>query len=145
MKTKTYLAQMSNIDRRIKDKLEEANKWMEIAYSRSRGKSKEIKHDVIQVSRDCNDNIADAVAKSVDYYNEAVRMSCELVEKKHVIESQISSIENNDHYNILHAYYVDGKTLCDIADDEKYSHKSAKRKYEAAVNHFEELYGSEYL
>lgn len=145
MTTKSYLAQLWNIDRRIKDKLNEADKWMDIAYGRSIGKSKEIKHDTIQMSHDSQDRIADAIAKSVDYYNEALAESKRMVEKKHIIENQIDSIEHDGHYNILHAYYIDEKSLNEISIDEKYSYKSAKRKYESAIIHFEKLYGAEYL
>lgn len=144
MNTKTYLSQLWNIDKRIKDKLAEADKWMEIAYGRSIGKSKEIKHDTIQTSHE-PDKIADAVVKSIDYYHEAVELSKDMVEKKHTIEKQISSIVDDNHYNILHAYYVEDKTLGDIADETHYSRKSIKRKYEAAIIHFEKLYGACYL
>ena len=89
MNTKTYLSQLWNIDKRIKDKLSEADKWMEIAYGRSIGKSKEIKHDTIQTSHE-PDKIADAVVKSIDYYHEAVELSKDMVEKKHTIEKQIT-------------------------------------------------------
>lgn len=143
MNTKQYLSQVWNIDKRIKDKLAEADRWMEIAHSRSIGKSKEIKEDVIQTSHS-NDNIADAIVKSVDYYNEAVKMSEGLIEKKHTIEVQISNIVDDNHYNILHAFYVEEKTLTEIADEIGYSTKTAKRKYESAIQHFELLYGGTY-
>ncbi len=136
---------MMNIDRRIMDKLSESDRWMEIAFGRSVGKSKQIKHDTIQESRDCQDKIADAVVRSIDYYYEALKLSTEMVEKKHTIERQIGEIKNDTYYSILHDYYVDGKSLKDIADDEHYSVKSAKRRYEAAIKCFEEQFGNEYL
>lgn len=145
MNTREYLAQYTNIDRRIKDKIDEADKWMDIAYSRSIGKSKEIKHDVIQASHDSQDSIADAIAKSIDYYNEAVRMSKEMIEKKHTIELQIDSIENDNHYNILHDYYVSGKTFEEISKTKYCSRKTVKRKFDAAIECFERMYGVEYF
>lgn len=144
MNTKTYLSQLWNIDRRIKDKLNEADRWMEIALSRSEGKSKEIKHDTIQVSFDSQDKIADAVAKSVDYYNEAIQLFKDMVEKKHTIESQIDSIVDDNHYNILHAYYIDEKSLAEISVDEKIAYRSTQRRFDSAIKHFEKLYGDEY-
>ena len=38
MNTKTYLSQLWNTDKRIKDKLAEADTWMEIDYGRRIGK-----------------------------------------------------------------------------------------------------------
>lgn len=145
MTTKSYLAQMMNIDRRIMDKLSEAEKWMDIAFGRSIGKSKQIKHDTIQESRECNDKIADAIAKSVDYYYEALQMSKTMVETKHTIESQIASIQNDKYYNVLHDYYIGEKTLSEIAIDESVSCKSIKRRYEAAIKCFEDEFGKNYL
>lgn len=144
MQTKTYLSQLWNIDRRIKDKLEEAERWRKIAYDRSIGGGSGNTSERVQ-STPNPDKIGDAIAKSVDYYNEAKQISKEMVEKKHTIELQIDSIEDDTHYNVLHSYYIDEKSLNEIALDEHYSYKSAKRKFESAIKHFESIYGKEYL
>lgn len=128
------------------DKLTEAEKWREIAFSRSIGSSKGVSTDFVKANHN-PDKAIDAIIKSADYQREAERISESMVELKHTIETQISNINNDEYYNILHSYYIDEKSLNDISKELKstYSYKSAKRKYEAAVNHFEELYGECYL
>lgn len=144
MTTKSYLEQLKNIDKRIKDKIAEAGKWRDIAYSRSYGSSKGQQSTDFVKSNHNPDKTIDAIIKSVDYQMEAERESKEMVELKHTIETQIDSIKNDDYYNILHAYYVDEKTLGTIADEKFISMSTVKRKFKQAIRHFEELYGESY-
>lgn len=142
--TKSYLEQIKNIDNRIKDKIAEAEKWRDIAYSRSYGSSKGQQSTDFVKSSHNPDKVIDAIIKSVDYQMEAEKESKEMVEVKHTIETQIDSIKKDDYYNILHAYYVEEKTLSIIADETFNSLSTAKRKFKQAIRHFEELYGDTY-
>lgn len=143
MQTKVYLGQLNNIDRKIKDKINESKRWKSIAFIRSMGGGSGNDSDRVQSTPNF-DKIGDAIAKSLDYYHEAEEISKQLVELKHTIETQIDEIEDYTFYRVLHSYYIEDKSLSQIAIDEKYSYKSAKRKYEAAIKHFETLYGETY-
>lgn len=144
METKAYLNQLTNIDRRIKDKVKESQKWLDIAISRSIGSGGGSDDVKVQTSHN-PDKIADAIVKAVDYQREAEKIALELTQKKHTIQRQIDGIEDELFYNILHGYYVEGKSINQLSYQEGYSYKNIKRKYDMAINTFENQYGNTYL
>lgn len=140
MTTRSYLKQLTNIDRRIKDKIEEAQRWFDIATDRS-VRQKEIN---VQTSGS-KDRMGDAVAYSIDCRNEADELAMQLARLKHTIISQIDGMEDDNHYNILKSFYIRGKSLTEISVEEHYSYKQVKRYFEQSLKEFEKRYGSTYL
>ena len=141
MDTRTYLGQLKNIDKRIKNKISEAEKWREIALSTSGGKLDDIK---VQESGN-HDKLGTAVAMAVDYERESERLAEELTTLKAKIIGQIDGMEDPLHYNILYLLYVENKRFVEVAVMIDYSYKQTKRHYNNALKSFEEKYGKEYL
>ena len=140
VETKKYLGQVKNIDKRIKDKIEESEKWRNIAKGTGSFNS-----DVKVKSSPNQDKMGDAVSLAVDYEKESKTLAIELTELKHRIIQQIDGIKDELFYNILKSYYIKNKSLAEISVLENYSYKQMKRLYENAILKFEELYGQEYL
>ena len=141
MDTRTYLNQLRNIDKRIKNKITEAEKWREIALSTNGGKLDDVK---VQESGN-HDKIGTAVAMAVDYERESERLAEELTALKARIIEQIDGIDDPLHYNILHLLYVENKRFVEVAVMVDYSYRQTKRHYNQALKAFEEKYGKEYL
>ena len=140
MNTKEYLGQMKNIDRRIKDKLDEAEKWRGIAISTSVN----IGEVSVQTSKK-PDKMGDAVALALDYEEECRQLAICLIDIKHKITQQIDSMENVVYYNILKSHYIRGNKLEIVADEIGYSLKQTNRLYKKALMNFEEIHGHLYL
>lgn len=141
MTTKEYLGQMKNIDRQIKDKLDEAERWRAIAEN----KSVSIGEISVQTSKNY-DKMGDAVSLALDYEDESRKLAACLVKTKHKITRQIDLLGDNPlYYNILKTYYIQEKTLNEISVDIGYSYKQTERHYKKALNAFESKYGHQYL
>ena len=141
MDTKKYLGQLENIDRRIKDKISESERWRSIAKGAKYGNN-----DGSRVQTSVNyDKLGDAVSLAVDYENESKELARQLALLKHKITKQIDGMENELFYNILKSHYINEKSFVEIAAQEHYSYKQIKRYYEQAIIYFEKKYGSEYL
>lgn len=139
MLTKAYLDKLNNIDRRIKDKLEESEKWRAIAESTGQSDYKER----VQSSPKY-DKMADAVTLAVYFEDESKEEARKLVVLKDTITKQIDGIGNELYYNILKSMYIHGYDLTKIGVIEGYSYKQIKRHYEKAIVCFGEKYGYEY-
>lgn len=140
MNTKKYLDQLKNIDRRISDKIEEAEMWKNIAL----GTHSTVNEDRVQTSPKY-DKMGDAISLAVDFEMESNRLAKELSELKRKITFQIDSMENELFYNILKAYYIKNKSLMEIAVSENYSYKQLKRHYESALKEFEKMFENQYF
>ena len=140
MTTKEYLGQLRNIDRRIKDKLDEEEKWRGIATSISVN----IGEVSVQTSKKY-DKMGDAISLALDYEEEARQLAINLIETKHRISQQIDMIENINSYNILNSYYIRGNRLEIVADEIGYSLKQTGRLYKKAMEDFELKHGYLYL
>lgn len=140
MTTKQYLGQLSNIDRRIKDQMSEYRKWIDIATSTSSNNSGER----VQ-SSGSHDKMADAVIKAIEYSKEANEEATRLTELKHTISRQICSIKDEEHYNILYEYFVEDRQIKELRLNKDYSYKHLRRLLSEAMNHFEDLYGANYI
>ena len=144
MTTERYLEQITNIDRRIKDKLADSRRWEEIAIARSMGGSLSQEGERIQSSPK-PDKISDAIIKAVDYCRQAEEQANELAKVFRVITEQIDGIDDEVFYNILRGKFVDGKSLTILADDMGFSTRTIFRKYDDALVCFETKYGESYL
>ena len=136
MTTIEYLGQLKNIDRRIKDKIEEADKWRQIADSR---KSPAL-NEKVQGTRKM-DKEADAYTLAADYEIESRLLAAELSKLKNCVIKQIDGIDDELFYNILKSFYIQEKSFTEIAAEEGYSYKQIKRQYEVAIKYFDKKYG----
>lgn len=140
MTTKDYLGQIKNIDRKIKDKLDEADKWRGIATSTAVN----IGEVSVQTSKS-PDKMGDAIALALDYEEESRQLAIHLIETKHKISKQIDEIANSVYYNILKSYYIRDNRLEIVAEEVGYSLKQTGRLYKKAIAMFELQYGYLYL
>lgn len=136
MTAKTYLDQLKNIDKRINDKIMEAQKWREIAQNPSAHISEvKVQKTILP------DRLGDAISKAVTYEQESEDLASELTELKHTIIRQIDEIGDEKYYNLLKGYYIKRMTYTELGKQEKLSYKQAKRQVQLAIDSFDEKYG----
>ena len=139
MDTKTYLQQISRLDRMINNKLSEISQLRELAMSVSAVKNEE------RVQNTPNfDKIGTAYCKIEEMEEKLDKLIDEYVDKKNLIISQIDGIENETYYEILFARYIEKKTFEKIADEMTYSWRQTIRIHGRALQEFEKLYGKTY-
>ena len=139
MDTKTYLQQISRLDRMINNKLSEISQLRELAMSVSAVKNEE------RVQNTPNfDKIGTAYCKIEEMEEKLDKLIDEYVDKKNLIISQIDKIENETYYEILFARYIEKKTFEKIADEMTYSFRNVTRLHGRALQEFEKKYGNLY-
>ena len=139
MDTKTYLQQISRLDRMINNKLSEISQLRELAMSVSAVKNEE------RVQNTQNfDKIGTAYCKIEEMEEKLDKLIDEYVDKKNLIISQIDGIENETYYEILFARYIEKKTFEKIADEMTYSFRNVTRLHGRALQEFEKKYGNLY-
>ena len=139
MDTKTYLQQISRLDRMINNKLSEISQLRELAMSVSAVKNEE------RVQNTPNfDKIGTAYCKIEEMEEKLDKLIDEYVDKKNLIISQIDGIENETYYEILLARYIEKKTFEKIADEMTYSFRNVTRLHGRALQEFEKKYGNLY-
>ena len=139
MDTKTYLQQISRLDRMINNKLSEISQLRELAMSVSAVKNEE------RVQNTPNfDKIGTAYCKIEEMEEKLDKLIDEYVDKKNLIISQIDGIENETYYAILFARYIEKKTFEKIADEMTYSFRNVTRLHGRALQEFEKKYGNLY-
>lgn len=139
MDTKTYLSQVSRLDRMIKNKLSELAEFKELSYGVSAVRNEER----VQTSGDF-DKIGRLLSKMEKLEIALDEMIDEFVDKKSVIVSQIDSMENELHYEVLFARYIEKKTFEQISCDIGYSWRQIIRIHGSALKEFEKKYGYTY-
>ena len=139
MDTKTYLQQISRLDRMINNKLSEISQLRELEMSVSAVKNEE------RVQNTPNfDKIGTAYCKIEEMEEKLDKLIDEYVDKKNLIISQIDGIENETYYEILFARYIEKKTFEKIADEMTYSFRNVTRLHGRALQEFEKKYGNLY-
>ena len=139
MDTKTYLQQISRLDRMINNKLSEISQLRELEISVSAVKNEE------RVQNTPNfDKIGTAYCKIEEMEEKLDKLIDEYVDKKNLIISQIDGIENETYYEILFARYIEKKTFEKIADEMTYSFRNVTRLHGTALQEFEKKYGNLY-
>lgn len=136
MQTTQYLEQLKNIDRRIKDKIKEADRWRDIADGRT---SIAITERVKSSKK--YDRQGDAIAIAIDFEEESRLMAIQLENLKYKIIKQIDEIDNELYYNILKSFYIQEKSFTEIAAEEGYSYKQIKRYFDKSIEYFNNRYG----
>ena len=139
MDTKTYLQQISRLDRMINNKLSEISQLRELAMSVSAVKNEERVHTTPNF-----DKIGTAYCKIEEMEEKLDKLIDEYVDKKNLIISQIDGIENETYYEILFARYIEKKTFEKIADEMTYSFRNVTRLHGRALQEFEKKYGNLY-
>lgn len=140
MDTKQYLNQISRLDRMIKNKLLEISQLRELLMSVSTITDEER----VQVTPNF-DKIGTSYAKIDEMERNLDSMIDEYVDKKNEIISQIDSMEDEIHYEILFGRYIEKKTFEKIAADINYSFRNTTRLHGKALQEFEKKYGYLYL
>lgn len=142
METKDYLGQLRSIDKKIANKMRDAQKWRDLAYSS--GSSSNMNENKVQTSKRY-DTMGDAVSVAIDAEREAMEYARNLAIIKYTIEKQISDVPTDQYYQILHAFYMDGLSISQIMATQYYSKSHAYEVFNAALAEFEDKYGEEYL
>lgn len=135
MQVEQYLGQLKNIDRRIKDKIKEADSWRDIAD----GRTSVVPTDKVKTSKKY-DRQGDAIAIAVDLEEESRLLAVKLENLKNKITKEIDGVENELYYNILKSFYIQEKNFTEIAAEEGYSYKQIKRYFQKSLNYFGEKY-----
>ena len=110
MLTREYLGQLKNIDKRIRDKIEESERWYGIAT----GTGYTLKEINVQTSKKF-DKMENAIIMAIQYEEESRELSVYLTKLKHHIIQQIDGMTNERYYNVLKDYYIRDMTIKDIA------------------------------
>ena len=139
MTTREYLSQLKNIDKRIRDKIEEAERWYGIAT----GTGYTLKEINVQTSKKF-DKMENAIIMAMQYEEESRELSVYFTKIKHHIIEQIDGLINETYYNVLKDYYVRDMTIKDIAKKNNYSTRQITRMLDSAVSTFEDMYYENY-
>ena len=140
MTTKDYLNQINRLDKSIQNKLSELLQYRELSVSLS-AVSSDIK---VRISPEV-DRIGRSIARLEELEQQLDRMIDCFVDKKTHIIAQIDDIEDEMHYQVLFARYIECKTFEKIAEELNYSFRQIVRVHEKALAEFEGRYGQEYL
>lgn len=135
MTDREYLNQLKNIDRRIKDKIEEEQRWRDIA-TNTTSKLSDMK---VQTTKD-PDPMGTAISKAVTYQRESAELASRLVDLKNTITMQIDDIDDDKAYLILKMVFVQGKDYSEVAVELKRSYRHTLREVDNAVKKFGDKY-----
>lgn len=135
MQVEQYLGQLKNIDRRIKDKIKEADSWRDIAD----GRTSVVPTDKVKTSKKY-DRQGDAIAIAADLEEESRLLAVKLENLKNKITKEIDGVENELYYNILKSFYIQEKNFTEIAAEEGYSYKQIKRYFQKSLDYFGKKY-----
>lgn len=139
MDAKQYLSQISRLDRMIKNKLSEIAQLRELSMSVSAVNNEE------RVQTTPNfDKIGTAYCRIAEMEEKLDKIIDKYVDNKNLIISQIDAMENELHYEILFARYIEKKTFEKIADEMSYSWRQIIRLHGRALQEFDRLYGDTY-
>lgn len=129
MTAKEELAKIKRLDTIIQQKKEEAAKLKDIVIKLSSAAS----YGRARASANA-DKIKITVAKIADLENEINADIDHYISQRHQIISQIQSLSDSRHIQILYKKYIEGKKIGQIADEMNYSAIHIKRLYHAALN-----------
>ena len=136
-KTRAYLNRLKTIDKRIKFKLEEAEKWRGIAENHTSHIS-EVK---VQTSPK-PDKMADAVANALQYEEESYALANELVEQKKVMIDQIYSMDEK-YCPILNLFFMQNKSYKEIESELNLTYNRVKCTLRQSIKAFGDKYSEE--
>lgn len=140
MDTKSYLAQISRLEKQIQNKLSEIYQLKIMSCSISVSNDGER----VQTSGD-KDRLGCTVSKIVDLEKEINDLVDKFSEKRNHIISQIDEMEDEDYYHVLSMRYVGKRTFEDIANSTNWSIRKVFSIHGKALQEFEKKYGYEYI
>lgn len=135
MTDRDYLSQLRNIDQRIRAKMEEEQRWRDIAVNTG-AKITDIK---VQTSKN-QDPMGNAVTKAVEFQRESAELAVQLIDLKHTIIEQIDNLGDDKAYLILKMVFVQNKTYAEVAVALNRSYRHAVREIENSIK----IFGNKY-
>jgi len=144
MTAKEYLSQIKLLDRKIEQRIQQAEELRRIAYGL---RSPEIKQDAVQTSPE-GDPIGNAVIRYVDVETEIDTMVDRYVNLKHKIIGEIHELEDPRMIDLLYLRYVKYMTLEEIActmekaNGGHYSYDHTRRLHWKALKEFSKRHGN---
>ncbi len=140
MTTKEYLGQIGRLDKTIQNKMAEILQYREMSFSLA-----SISSDVRVRTTPDVDRIGNAIARLDEMEQQLDEIIDRYVDRKNHIIAQIDAMEDEMHYQVLFARYIEKKTFEKIAMELNYSLRQISRVHESALADFESRYGAEYL
>lgn len=134
MRTKDYLLQIKSLDRKINNRLREAEELKQRALSLS---SVRYDKDIVQGGKP--KDVSDMVARWVDMENEITADIDRLVDLKHKIVGEINQLHDARHIELLMLRYVKCMTFEEIAVEMKYSFRQIIRIHGSALQEFDHV------
>lgn len=138
MNAREYLWQLKNIDKRIKDKMDEAQRWRDIAENTTA----RIDEDKVQTTLK-PDKMADAITNAVQYERESEALARRLTEFKHHVTLQIDNIDDIRHYDALKMFFVKDMTYVQMQAQMDKSYRHVRREVDRAIDVFGSMYSDE--
>ena len=135
MNAREYLWQLKNIDKRILDKLEEAQKWRDIAENTT----SKLSDDKVQTTPK-PDKMADAITNAIQYERESEELARRLTEFKHKVTLEIDDIDDIRHYDALKMFFVKDMTYVDMQSELDRSYRHVRREVDTAIDVFGKKY-----
>lgn len=133
-----HLYRLNNIDYRIKNQLEQVQKWRDIALNTT-SHLNDIK---VQTSHD-QDKMGSAVTNVVHKEKQCYEMAKEYIELKDMILHQIEGMTNEKQYNVLYLFYVNHFNYEEIETELNYSHSQIRRIMREGLDAFGAKYHDE--
>lgn len=138
MTAREYLWQLKNIDKRIEDKMEEAQRWRDIAENVTSKVSK----DKVQTTPK-PDKMADAIVNAVQYEQESEELARRLAEFKNKVIHMIDAIDDIRYYDILKMFFVRNMKIVDIRSSLDRSDRHVRREIDKSIEYFGKMYAEE--
>ena len=135
MDAREYLWQLKNIDKRIEDKMEEAQRWRDIAEN----VTAKLNKDKVQTSPK-PDKMADAIANAIQYERESQELARKLAEFKNKVSHMIDDIDDIRYYELLKKFFIFDMKYADIQSALDRSYRHVRRELDKAI----ELFGNKY-
>lgn len=135
MDAREYLWQLKNIDKRIEDKMEEAQRWRDIAEN----VTAKLNKDKVQTSPK-PDKMADAITNAIQYERESQELARKLAEFKNKVSHMIDDIDDIRYYELLKKFFIFDMKYADIQSALDRSYRHVRRELDKAI----ELFGNKY-
>lgn len=138
MTAREYLWQLKNIDKRISDKMEEAQKWRNIAEN----VTSRLNRDKVQTTPK-PDKMADAIVNAVQYERESEDLARRLAEFKNRVIHMIDDIDDIRYYDILKMFFIKDMKILDIRSYLDRSDRHVRREIDKSIEYFGKKYADE--
>jgi hypothetical protein len=136
MEVREYLWQLKNIDKRIEDKMEEAQRWRDIAEN----VTSKLNKDKVQTSPK-PDKMADAITNAIQYERESQELARKLAEFKNKVSLMIDDIDDIRYYELLKKFFIFDMKYADIQSALDRSYRHVRRELDKAI----EFFGNKYV